>query len=141
MNLAHLIYSIFFSFRFISGLDQNFPDERVKKAFIKQLYQLLIKDGFPFKHKKICLVGPSNSGKSSWFSVIQGIIAHTDVATLTREGKFCMHLINDDTQVVLMEEWDKGDIELSEFKKLVEGEAITVTRKNKSAGRVNIYRI
>ena len=53
-------------------------------------------------------MGPPNSGKSTWFSTVQGIILTPHIASVTKEGKFATHMLNNDTQVVLMEEWEKG---------------------------------
>ena len=54
------------------------------------------------------MVGPPNSGKSTWFSIIEGIVATPHIASVTKEGKFALQMLNADSEVVLIEEWEKG---------------------------------
>jgi len=72
------------------------------------MYQLLFHRKFPFKTEKILVAGPSNCGKTSWFSPFYGIIDREGIATFTREGKFAAHLLSEDTEVIFIDEWSSG---------------------------------
>ena len=67
------------------------------------------------KVKKLCVIGPPNSGKTTWFAPITGIIGSENIASVTREGKFAAHLIDQNTEVVLMDEWSSGMFHLNIF--------------------------
>ena len=41
--------------------------------FFKKYYQLLLHGKFPVKETKLCLVGPPDSGKTSWFCPFEGL--------------------------------------------------------------------
>lgn len=77
------------------------------------LYQLLLTNKFPFKSKKMVCVGPSNSGKTSWVAPILKMMDMENVATVTREGKFSAHMLNAETELLFVDEWAPGNIELN----------------------------
>lgn len=76
--------------------------------FIRMLYQLLCCGKYPFKSKKIVCVGPSNSGKTSWIAPLLEVMDREKVATVTREGKFAAHMIDEETQLLFVDEWAPG---------------------------------
>lgn len=59
-------------FIFLLGVENSFPNPVVRKRFYKKYYQLLLHGKFPMKETKLCIVGPPDSGKTSWFSPFQG---------------------------------------------------------------------
>ena len=72
------------------------------------MLQLLCKDDFPFKARKIAVIGESNSANTSWFAPFERIIGEGNVAQVVDEGRFAMQLVNEDTQCILMDEWATG---------------------------------
>jgi len=54
------------------GVENSFGNPVVRKRFYKKYYQLLLHRRFPMKETKLCLVGPPDSGKTSWFSPFEG---------------------------------------------------------------------
>jgi len=51
-------------------VENSFPNPVVKRRFYKKYYQLLLHKKFPMKETKLCVVGPPDSGKTSWFNFI-----------------------------------------------------------------------
>ena len=48
-------------------------------SFYRKYCQLLLNGKFPMKEKKLSVVGPPDSGKTSWFAPFQGILTKTDL--------------------------------------------------------------
>ena len=63
--------SLFLNITFL-GVENSFPNIVVRKRFYVKYYQLLMHGQFPMKETKLCLVGPPDSGKTSWFSPFEG---------------------------------------------------------------------
>ena len=53
---------------FIESVCNSFPGEVERRQFLRKYYQILLHGKFPQKTTKLCVVGPSDSGKTSWFS-------------------------------------------------------------------------
>ena len=68
-----------FSLRFALGIENSFPDRITRMSFYQKYYQLLLHGKFPMKEKKLLVVGPPDSGKTSWFAPFQGILTNTDL--------------------------------------------------------------
>ena len=76
--------------------------------FVQMLYQLLCHGKFPFKSKKIICIGKSDSGKTSWLIPIIEILDDKEVVTVTNEGKFAAHMMEETTQLLYLDEWNPG---------------------------------
>ena len=48
-------------------------------SFYQKYYQLLLHGKFPMKEKKLLVVGPPDSGKTSWFAPFQGMLNNIDL--------------------------------------------------------------
>ena len=68
-----------FLLRFALGIENSFPDRITRMSFYQKYYQLLLHGKFPMKEKKLLVVGPPDSGKTSWFAPFQGILTNTDL--------------------------------------------------------------
>ena len=64
---------------FALGIENSFPDRITRMSFYQKYYQLLLHGKFPMKEKKLLVVGPPDSGKTSWFAPFQGILTNTDL--------------------------------------------------------------
>ena len=108
------------------------------------------------KESKLCIVGPPDSGKTSWFSpfegkihsqptsllfeniliswlrivlsfvffilvFILGIIPSKYIAGVMNDGKFSAHMINEQTQVVMMDEWTPDSLSCEDAKRILQG--------------------
>ena len=72
------------------------------------LYQLLLGKQWPFKRKKLLVVGPSNCGKTTWLQAILCIIDQRKMATCTDEGVFSAQSVDSDTEMIWLDDWDPG---------------------------------
>ena len=64
---------------FALGIVNSFPDRITTMSFYQKYYQLLLRGKFPMKEKMLLIVGPPDSGKTSWFAPFQGILTNTDL--------------------------------------------------------------
>lgn len=83
---------LYISFLFFQGVVNSFPDEATRTRFYVKYYQLLLHGQYPQKETKLCLVGPSDSGKTSWFCTFQGdcLIRTSSPASLLQKYSILM---------------------------------------------------
>ena len=67
--LSHLVF----------GIENSFPDIITRMNFYQKNYQLLLHGKFPMKEKKLLVVGPPDSGKTSWFAPVQVMLTNIDL--------------------------------------------------------------
>uniref|UniRef100_A0A7M5WRZ6 Uncharacterized protein n=1 Tax=Clytia hemisphaerica TaxID=252671 RepID=A0A7M5WRZ6_9CNID len=90
---------------FVQGVENSFGNPVILRKFYKKYYQLLMHGQFPHKESKLCLVGPADSGKTSWFAPFQGVIPVRYIAGVMNDGRFSAALISNNTQICMMDEW------------------------------------
>lgn len=75
------------------------------------------------KHKDLvpCLVGEANSGKTSLFHPIQGLVHHGNIATVTKQRAFNKAMINPFTEIIFIDEADENTLDISDWKLLTQG--------------------
>jgi hypothetical protein len=115
---------------FISGLENSFEDPETRKEFMRKYYQCLLTGRFQHKTRKLCVVGPKDSGKTSWVAPFQGIIPIRRIATITREKQFSTQCIDEGTQLVFMDEWASDSLDAETAKKLLQGGFYVVSVKH-----------
>ena len=79
LAILKLVTSIMFLLHFALGIENSFPDCITRMSFYQKYYQLLLHGKFPIKEKKLLVVGPPDSAKTSWFVPFQGILTNTDL--------------------------------------------------------------
>ena len=114
---------------FIESVCNSFPDEGERRRFLRKYYQILRHGKFPQKTTKLCVVGPSDSGKTSWFSPFQGVLPVSGIASVTREKHFSAHLIKPSTQVVFTDKWTSDSLCAEDAKKVLQGGCPKRTKK------------
>ena len=85
----------------------SFPVLMERISFLNKFYQCLLCHQLPHKVRKLVVVGPCDSGKSSWANVLMALVPLTKVAILTKEKNFGTSMIEEDTQLLYVDEWCK----------------------------------
>ena len=73
------------------------------------------------KDKVPCLVGDANSGKTSLFFPILGIVHHGNVATVTKQRAFNKSMICKFTEVIFIDEATESTLYVDDWKMLTQG--------------------
>ena len=68
-----------------------------------------------------CLVGDANSGKTSLFFPIQGLVHHGNIATVTKQRAFNKAMINQFTEIIFIDEAEENTLDISDWKVLTQG--------------------
>ena len=92
---------------FSSSIINSFPDVGDRARFLNKFYQCFLCQQLPHKVRKLVVVGASDSGKTSWANVFFGIIPRERIAVLTKEQTFGASMIEDDTELLYLDEWNK----------------------------------
>ncbi|XP_066922695.1 uncharacterized protein [Clytia hemisphaerica] len=121
---------------FIQGIMNSFPERKTRVHFLQKYFQLLLHKKFPMKEPKLLLEGDSNSGKTSWAAVFEGLIPTENIAGVTQEGRFAGHLINNQTELVFMDEWTVNSLSCEDAKRILQGGLIMLSQKHASATKV-----
>ena len=66
--------------------------------FLDKFYHCLMAGRMPHKCPELVVSGPKDSGKTTWLSVLTGVI-------------FSMQMISEDTQLVFMDEWSPDTLQ------------------------------
>ena len=66
---------IVFSLHSFSGVENSFPNAIELIKFYQKWYEILLHKQYPMKESKLILVGPPDSGKTSWFAPFEGIFS------------------------------------------------------------------
>ena len=72
----------------------------------------------PQKVKKLVVMRPKDSGKTTWASVFLGIIRRKFTASITHENQFSCAMIDEDTQIIFLDDWAERTLQ-SDMAKLV----------------------
>ena len=106
---------------FSSSILNSFPDLQDRARFLNKLYQCLLCHQLPHKVRKLVAVGAADSGKSSWSRIFSGLIPRTKIAVLTKEDVFGASMIEDDTELLIVDEWKKKMLPDDLLKTLLQG--------------------
>ena len=83
-------------------------------TFCEDFLKLLNYNRKPQKDKVPCLVGQTNSGKTSLFMPILGIIHHSNVATITKQRVFNKVMISNNTEVIFINEATESTMDIDD---------------------------
>ena len=89
--------------------------------FCEDFLRLLNHNAKKHKDKVPCLVGAANSGKTSLFFPIQGLVHHGNIATVTKQRAFNKAMITPFTEVIFIDEADENVLDISDWKILTQG--------------------
>ena len=68
--------------------------------------------------QKLVVMGPKDSGKTTWASVFLGTIRRKFIASVIQENQFSCAMIDEDTQIIFLDEWAERTLQ-SDMAKLV----------------------
>ena len=90
---------------FRDAILNSFEDIVTRVNFLNKFYQCLLASKMPHKVRKLVVVGPRDSGKTSWANVFHRVVPRECIASVTNEGQFSAAMIREDTQLVIEDEW------------------------------------
>ncbi|MCV6576596.1 MAG: DUF5906 domain-containing protein, partial [Cohaesibacter sp.] len=85
------------------------------------------------KEKVPCLIGDTNSGKTSLFQPLLGLIHHNNVATIAKQKMFNKAMINHTTEVIFIDEASPSTLDIDDWKILTQGGYTACDMKYKTA--------
>ena len=106
---------------FEQGILNSFGDLHERVNFLNKFYQCLVAFKMPQKTRKLVLVGPRDSGKTSWCNVFHRIIPPHCIASVTSEGQFSAAMITDTTQLIVIDEWCSNRMRSDLAKTILQG--------------------
>ena len=86
-----------------------------------KLCQHLLAFSMPHKVRKLVVVGPKDLGKTSWSNIFHRDIPASYIASLTNKRQFSAAMINNETQLVLVDEWSASTMQSNLAKCILQG--------------------
>ena len=99
---------------------ENSLSESEVATFGEDFLRLLNYNKKKHKDRVPCLVGAANSGKTSLFFPIQGLIHHGNIATVTKQRAFNKAMITPFTEVIFIDEADESALDIAGWKILTQ---------------------
>lgn len=100
---------------------ENSLSEADIALFCEDFLRLLHFNKKKHKERVPCLVGEADSGKTSLFYPILGLIHHNNVATVTKQKVFNKAMINKHTEVIFIDEATPSTLDVDDWKILTQG--------------------
>ena len=107
--------------KYFKQILENSLDPREQAEFCEDFLRLLHYNRKHHKDKVPCLAGESNSGKSSLFFPILGIVHHSNIATVTKQRAFNKAMITKFTEVIFIDEATETTLSIDDWKILTQG--------------------
>ncbi|KAK3734488.1 hypothetical protein QZH41_008196, partial [Actinostola sp. cb2023] len=118
-------------------LENSLSNDQIKD-FCNDFLNLLKFQGKQHKEKVPCLVGDANSGKTSLFAPILGVIPPSKIARVTKQKSFNKAMIDEQTEVIFVDEASVDIMDIDDWKILTQGGWTAHDRKFSTArGFVN----
>ena len=115
---------------FEDAILNSFPDLNERVNFLNKFYQCFIPGRMPQKVRKLVVAGPRDSGKTSWAAVFHRLIPAHCIASITKERQFSAAMIDESTQLVIVDEWSATSMDSSLAKTILQGGWITTAVKH-----------
>ena len=100
---------------------ENSLSEADIAQFCEDFLRLLHFNKKKHKERVPCLVGEADSGKTSLFYPILGLIHHSNVATVTKQKVFNKAMISKHTEVIFIDEATPSTLDVDDWKILTQG--------------------
>lgn len=101
-------------------LENSLTDSDISE-FCDDFLKLLHFNQKRHKDKVPCLIWDANSGKTSLFQPVLGLIHHSNIATVTKQKAFNKAMINKTTEVIFIDEASISTMEIDDWKILTQG--------------------
>ena len=124
---------------FRDGVFNSFTNEEVCVNFLNKFFQCLVPFKMPQKTRKLVVVGPRDSGKTSWASVLHRIVPKEYIASVTSEHQFSTSMITEATQLVVIDEKSNNTMNADLAKTLLQGGWMVTAVKHGQPSCVNCY--
>ena len=111
----------------------SFPDPETRVNFLNKFYRCLMAGKILHKVQKLVVHGPKDSEKTGWINLLLGIIPMTDVASVTQERQFATAMIEEHTQLVVLDEWSEYTLQSDMAKSVLQGGFMVKSVKHKTA--------
>ena len=112
----------------------SFPELEIRVNFLNKFYQCLMAGRMPHKVKKLVVHGPKDSGKTSWINVL---IPISQVASITQECQFAASMIEESTQLVILDEWSENTLHSDMAKSVLQGGFMVKSVKHQTPKCIN----
>jgi polynucleotide 5'-kinase involved in rRNA processing len=89
---------------FKHAVKNSFPELEQRIRFLNKFYQCHVAGKMPQKVRKLVTAGPKDSGKTSGASIFHRLIPAQAVPAITKEQQFSAAMINETTQIVMVDE-------------------------------------
>ena len=107
---------------FQKGIDNSFPDKYRRTAFLNSFfYQCLSIGKTPQKYRKLVVEAPRDSAKTTWVIVFPARTPLRFVVSITWEKQFSASMLNNNTEIVLLDEWAEDTFQLDMAKIVLHG--------------------
>ena len=100
---------------------QNSLTEAEIGSFCEDFLKLLNFNKKRHKDRVPCPVGDANSGKTSLFQPILGLVHHSNIATVTKQRVFNKAMITQYTEVIFVDEASTSTMDIDDWKILTQG--------------------
>ena len=100
---------------------ENSLSDREIAEFCEDYLKLLTFDQKRHKDRVPCLIGDANSGKTTLFHPILGLIHHSNVSTITKQRVFNKAMITKSTEVILIDEASTSTMDNDDWKIVTQG--------------------
>ena len=107
--------------RYFREILENSLSQSEVSTFCEDFLKLLNYNKKQHKDMVPCLVGDANSGKTSLFFPIQGLVHHGNIATVTKQRAFNKAMINQFTEIIFIDEAEENTLDISDWKVLTQG--------------------
>ena len=107
--------------KYFKEILENSLSEVEISEFCEDFLKLLNFNKKGHKDRVQCLTGDANSGKTSLFHPILGLVHHTNIATITKQRVFNKAMITKSTEVVFIDEASPSSMDIDDWKILTQG--------------------
>ena len=119
--------------KYFKEILENFLRESEISTFCEDFLKLLNHNQKRHKDRVPCLIGAANSGKTSLFQPLLGLIHHSHISTISKQRVFNKAMINRFTELIFIDEVSPSTLAIDDWKILTQGGYTACDMKYKTA--------